>query len=192
MEAGGASSDVVAGSVDEPVVVGAQQGKVRERGDAAVFPPGDVVGVGAVVGGVAAGELAAAPGSGVQGGEHRRGGEAAGAADVEGLAVVVGDDELQVGLLGQVAEGGVADGAAAEDPGGPRGALVGGDGGAVEEVGEGGGDDEQRPGLAPPRGEGSVGDERDDRGADELLPGAGVFGELTGAPPGLDAGGRLR
>ena len=71
--------------VDDPVVVGAEQDEVAQRGHPAVGPVGDVVGVAPGRGAVAAGEGAAAvtgDQSPAQPGGHRVGGPA----DVERLA----------------------------------------------------------------------------------------------------------
>ena len=64
-------------------------------GEAAVAPPPDVVRVRPMVLGMAAGELAGSLGPCDEGDEHRRCGEASGPPDVEGFAVVVGDDPLR-------------------------------------------------------------------------------------------------
>jgi hypothetical protein len=88
--------------VDEAVVVRAQERKVVDVGSAAVAPPHDVVGVAAEVPGVAAGELARAARAGDEGAQHGGGDETAGAAHVEGLAVVVGDGEGDVGPFHQL------------------------------------------------------------------------------------------
>ena len=139
--------------VDEAVVVLAEQDEVVDARLAAVAPPGDVVGVAAGVGGVAAGELTGAAGSGDQGAEDGGGDEPLGPPDVERFAVVVGDDEADVGPFHQLAQGGSADGSAADDAGLPPVPFGAGDLGAGEQGGEGGGDDEQRPGLTPPAGD---------------------------------------
>ena len=136
--------------VDEFVVVGADQGQVDDVGGAVVFPPGDVVGVAAVVGGVAAGVFAVSAGAGDEGQQHGCGGESLAAAEVEGLAAVVGDGEDEVRFAHELVECGLADGSAAEDLGAPPVSLVLGDVGAFEQGGEGGDGDEQRPRLPSP------------------------------------------
>ena len=108
---GGVDVDLPGGLVDQGVVFAAEQDEVVEGCGAVVGPVGDVVGVAGDGEAGAAGEGAVLVAED-QGGPDAGGDQAAGAADVEDLALGAEDGGDDLGVAGQSAGGGGGEGVA--------------------------------------------------------------------------------